>query len=236
MGNGSGTRRRVASLAIAGVTAVLSMAAVLAHTTGSSAVAFSPANPSTALSPTADLAQRRAAALEADAGQIDNQISAAGLSARTARSREQAASIKAEADRLRNLKSFAWPTEGGVSSGFGMRMHPILRYSRLHNGADIGGDCGNPVYAAQSGTVTKAGYNGGAGNNIRIDHGTIDGEDVETGYLHLSRLDAEVGDKVVKGELIGLVGNTGLSTACHLHLALYEDGAGSNPLEYLTKH
>ena len=144
--------------------------------------------------------------------------------------------IKTEVTRLKNLSSFAWPTEGGVSSGFGMRKHPILGYVRLHNGADIGGACGNPIYAAQSGTITKAGYSSSSGNNIRIDHGAIDGKQVETAYLHMSKLAARSGQQVNKGDVIGYVGTTGLSTACHLHLALYENGKGSDPLEYVERN
>lgn len=131
-----------------------------------------------------------------------------------------------------------WPTKGSVSSGFGMRVHPILGTLRLHNGADIGGRCGQPIYAAQSGTVTKAdsgGYNGGSGNNVRIDHGDIDGVNVQTAYLQMSKIGARVGQRLSQGDVIGKVGDTGLSTACHLHLSLYKNGRGSDPREYVRK-
>lgn len=149
-----------------------------------------------------------------------------------------AASVEDEAERLRNLENFLWPTEGGVGSPWGQRLHPILHYYRLHGGADIGGKCGQPIYAAQSGTVTKAdtgGYNGGSGNNVRIDHGDINGVHVETAYLHMSKIVVKDGQTVNKGDLIGNVGNTGLSTACHLHLSLYKNGTNSDPLEYVKK-
>lgn len=148
------------------------------------------------------------------------------------------AAVDAEADRLRNLERFLWPTEGGVGSPWGQRLHPILRYYRLHGGADIGGRCGQPIYAAQSGTVTKAdqgGYNGGSGNNVRIDHGDIKGTRVETAYLHMSKVVVKAGQKVTKGDLIGNVGSTGLSTSCHLHLSLYKNGANSDPMQYLQR-
>ena len=64
--------------------------------------------------------------------------------------------IAKEIDRLKNLTKFLWPTDGDVGSPYGMRMHPILRYYRLHDGDDIGGKCGQPIYAAQSGVVVKA--------------------------------------------------------------------------------
>lgn len=157
------------------------------------------------------------------------------LQQRRENSKNAAAEIKTEIKRLADLTTFAWPTEGGVSSGWGMRMHPILGYSRLHNGADIGGACGNPIYAAQSGKVTHAASSSSSGNNIRINHGKIEGKQVETAYLHMTKYVVKSGDQVKKGDLVGYVGNTGLSTACHLHLALYVDGEGSDPLEYLSK-
>lgn len=146
--------------------------------------------------------------------------------------------VGAEAERLRNLDRFLWPTEGGVGSPWGQRLHPILRYYRLHGGADIGGRCGQPIYAAQSGVVTKAdkgGYNGGSGSNVKIDHGDIKGIHVETQYLHMSKVVVDVGQQVTKGDLLGNVGSTGLSTACHLHLTLYKNGVNSDPLEYVHK-
>jgi len=155
-----------------------------------------------------------------------------GLLAKTA------ASVDEEVDRIRNLDNFLWPTEGGVGSPWGQRLHPILRYYRLHGGADIGGRCGQPIYAAQSGTVTKAdsgGYNGGSGNNVKIDHGDINGVHVETAYLHMSKVVVSAGQRITKGDLIGNVGSTGLSTSCHLHLSLYKNGANSDPLQYVKK-
>lgn len=183
----------------------------------------------------ADLAAARRMSLQASAAKVDAQSGAMRLARHEDRERTAVAAINAEADRLRNLDKFAWPTKGGVSSGFGMRKHPILGYARLHDGADIGGACGNPIYAAQSGTVTKAGYGRSSGNNIRVDHGSIKGRNVQTAYLHMSRLAVRTGQVVDRGDVIGYVGTTGLSTACHLHLALYEDGTGHDPLDYLTK-
>lgn len=159
------------------------------------------------------------------------------LSSHHRRSSAAAKLIKAENKRLRNLSIFLWPTEGDVGSPFGWRIHPILGYRRLHNGADIGGACNNPIYAAQAGIVVKTGlgYSGGSGNNVRIDHGSIDGRNIQTAYLHMTRFIVKVGQRVDKGQLIGYVGSTGLSTACHLHLSLYKDGVGSDPLEYVKK-
>ncbi|MGV8909403.1 MAG: M23 family metallopeptidase [Propionicimonas sp.] len=151
------------------------------------------------------------------------------------RARTSASTVKAEISRLRNLSTFLWPTEGNVSSGFGYRVHPITGVLKLHNGADIGGACNNPIYAAQSGKVVKTGtgFSGGSGNNVRVDHGTINGKNIQTAYLHMTRFIVTVGQRVNKGDIVGYVGSTGLSTACHLHLTLYKNGAGSDPLEYV---
>lgn len=182
-----------------------------------------------------DLAAQRAQRLRQAASEVASAAQSARLADHQRWEKESGAAIVAEAERLRNLTKFAWPTEGGISSGFGMRRHPILGYVRLHNGADIGGACGNPIIAGQSGTVTRAGYSRSSGNNVRIDHDRIEGVRVETAYLHMSRLVVRAGQKVAKGELIGYVGSTGLSTACHLHLALYKNAKGSDPLEYLQQ-
>ena len=140
----------------------------------------------------------------------------------------------AEASR----SAFVWPTAGGVSSGFGFRIHPILKTRKLHNGADIGGACGQPIVAVRSGVVTRAqrsGSNGGAGHNVRILHGTAGGAELETAYLHLDDVEVKMGQRVRTGQRLGTVGSTGLSTACHLHLSLYKDGVGRDPLAYVRK-
>ncbi len=183
-----------------------------------------------------DLASARAQLLSENGQEIVATQQDAAIDARSSVLSGDAASITKEIERLKNLAKFFWPTAGGVGSPFGYRMHPILHYMRLHDGADIGGKCGQPIYAAQTGTVIKAaggGYNGGSGNNVRIDHGSINGVNVQTAYLHMTSFVVKVGQKVDKGELIGHVGSTGLSTACHLHLTLYKNGRGSDPMEYI---
>lgn len=185
-----------------------------------------------------ELVAQRDEMLSRDNDRIKARQQQAALAARQDQLADAAESVEEEAERLRNLSDFYWPTDGGVSSGFGYRLHPILRIRRLHNGADIGGDCGQPIWAAQSGTVTKAartGHNGGSGRNVRINHGDIDGTDIQTAYLHMSKVEVKVGQKVKKGDRIGTVGTTGLSTGCHLHFSLYKNGRASDPLEYAKK-
>lgn len=178
----------------------------------------------------------RAQALDEVAEQVAGVQADVAAEARSAALLSTGTAIDAESERLANIKFF-WPTEGGITSPWGMRFHPILHYTRMHGGVDIGGATGAPIYAVADGVVTKAalGYNGGSGNNIRINHGMVEGEALETGYLHMLDLEVQVGDKVTKGQRIGTVGNTGLSTAPHLHFSLYVNGANSDPAPYLDQ-
>ena len=121
--------------------------------------------------------------------------------------------------------SMAMPTNGRISSGFGMRRHPILGYTRMHKGMDIAAPWGTPVYAASDGVVQFAGRASGYGNLIRINHAGPYG----TGYGHLSRIVVRPGQRVRRGQLIGAVGNVGLSTGPHLHYELYRNGVAINP-------
>ncbi len=155
------------------------------------------------------------------------------LAAEKAAKAKAAAAAKAKAEAARRAASFFWPTKGSITSPWGMRMHPILGYKRMHGGADIGGACNQPIYAVQDGVVTKAASSSQSGNNIRLNHGTYKGAKVETAYLHMNRFAVRVGERVERGQVIGTVGSTGLSTACHLHFVTYRNGANVNPAGYL---
>lgn len=181
------------------------------------------------------LAAARTEVLDEQADEINAVTAGAAASSRESALNEDASSLSTENERLRNLAKFIWPTKGGVGSAFGMRLHPILHYYRMHDGDDIGGACGQEIWAAQSGTVTRAemGYNGGSGNNVWIDNGDINGVNVASGYLHMKSYTVKVGQYVNKGDVIGYVGNTGLSTACHLHFSIKKNGVQSNPMEYI---
>lgn len=124
------------------------------------------------------------------------------------------------------------PSEGWVSSEFGMRYHPILHYWRLHAGRDYAADCGTPVRASAGGRVISAGWAGGYGNRIEVDHGIVRGVNLVTAYNHLSRY-AVHGGSVARGQIIGYVGTTGSSTGCHLHFETYEDGVPKDPRRWL---
>ncbi len=183
----------------------------------------------------ADLAAQRNQSLAAEVTAI-YAAQAEAVAAQRAQAMDQASeTLDSENRRLLTLSKFLWPTKGEASSVFGKRLHPILRYYRMHDGDDIGASCGQPIWATQSGVVTKAesGYGGGSGNNVWIDHGHIKGVNVSSGYLHMSQIDVKVGQQVTKGDVIGTVGSTGLSTACHLHFSIKKNGAQSDPMEYV---
>jgi len=118
------------------------------------------------------------------------------------------------------------------TSVFGMRFHPILHVWKLHSGTDFGIPCGTPVYATAAGTVLSAGWGGGYGNRITIDHGIQRGVDLVTTYNHLSSILVHSGD-VRRGQLIGYAGTTGYSTGCHLHFETLEDGSFVNPRTWI---
>lgn len=119
------------------------------------------------------------------------------------------------------------PVIGGrITSGFGLRRHPILGYSRLHAGVDFGAGYGSPIYAVSDGRVSFSGWHGGHGNYVRLEHGGGFG----TGYGHMSRIAVASGATVRAGQVIGYVGSTGLSTGPHLHYELYRNGVPVNPM------
>jgi murein DD-endopeptidase MepM/ murein hydrolase activator NlpD len=122
--------------------------------------------------------------------------------------------------------ALAWPVTARITSGFGMRYHPILHYSRMHKGMDFGARWGSPIVASADGVVARAGWAGGYGQQVRINHGS----GIATSYSHMSRMVVSPGSPVRQGQLIGYVGTTGLSTGAHLHYETYRNGVAVNPL------
>lgn len=147
----------------------------------------------------------------------------------------QAAEAAAALAREQELARFALvrPIEAPVISGFGYRIHPVYRVSRLHTGLDYSAACGRPIVAAEDGKVVESGWNGGYGNDLVIDHGTVNGQNIRTRYAHMSRKGLPVGTVVAKGDQVGLVGTTGTSTGCHLHFEVEVNGQKVNPNGYL---
>jgi len=123
------------------------------------------------------------------------------------------------------------PGSGILLSGFGMRYHPILQYSRPHNGLDFRAEVGSPVYATGDGIIKYAGRRGNLGNVVIIDHGF----GFETLYAHLSRFESGIkkGAKIERGQEIAKSGNTGLTEGPHLHYEIHLNGTPVDPLQYL---
>jgi murein DD-endopeptidase MepM/ murein hydrolase activator NlpD len=122
-----------------------------------------------------------------------------------------------------------YPCAGEITSNFGFRMHPILGYMKFHAGMDFGADYGSAIFAAESGTVIFAGWYGGYGNAVILDHGGS----ITTLYGHTSELYVEEGQTVQRGQPIAAVGSTGLSTGPHLHFEVRENGEPVDPIAYL---
>lgn len=121
-----------------------------------------------------------------------------------------------------------WPISGPITSEFGWRTHPIFGNARFHSGIDIGGDYGMPIHAAQSGIVIEAGWIGGYGNTIMIDHGSV-----VTLYGHNESLAVSVGQHVNQGDVIAYCGSTGNSTGPHCHFEVRVGGEPVSPWDYL---
>ncbi len=128
--------------------------------------------------------------------------------------------------------TFVWPLPGytSASSAYGWRTHPIFGTRKFHAGEDIPAPTGTAIVAAQSGTVTTAGWVSGYGNYTVINHGN----GVMTAYGHQSAIYVSVGQTVSAGETIGAVGSTGNSTGPHLHFEVYVNGSTQNPMSYFS--
>ena len=122
-----------------------------------------------------------------------------------------------------------WPISGPITSEFGWRTHPIFGSQRFHSGLDIGGDYGMPIHAAQGGVVIEAGWIGGYGNTIMIDHGG----GIVTLYGHNESLAVGVGQQVNQGDVIAYCGSTGNSTGPHCHFEVRLSGEPVSPWNYL---
>jgi len=116
-----------------------------------------------------------------------------------------------------------------MASGYGNRMHPILKYIKFHAGMDFTADTGTPIYATGAGKVIQADAKAsGYGNHVRIDHGY----GYVTLYAHMSKISAKLGDEVQRGDVIGYVGSTGLSAGPHCHYEVRKNGKPVNPVNF----
>jgi murein DD-endopeptidase MepM/ murein hydrolase activator NlpD len=124
------------------------------------------------------------------------------------------------------------PVTGDIdlSSTFGVRIDPFLHIPAMHTGVDFRGDTGEPIHATAAGTVTGAGWSGGYGKMVEVDHGN----GLSTRYGHLSEIDVKVGDSIRIGEVVGRMGSTGRSTGPHLHYETRVDGEAVDPQRFLN--
>jgi murein DD-endopeptidase MepM/ murein hydrolase activator NlpD len=123
-----------------------------------------------------------------------------------------------------------WPTSGRITSGFGMRIHPIRGGNDFHTGLDISAQPGEPVHATADGIVSFAGWSGANGNLVAIEHGF----GYETFYAHNKETVVKVGQIVKRGDVISYVGSTGSSTGPHLHYEIWKEGKIINPKPFIT--
>lgn len=135
-----------------------------------------------------------------------------------------------------NTASWSKPVQGKITSPFGKRSQPTKGASTNHQGIDIGANAGVPVSAPADGRVIMSQVLGGYGKCIQIDHGIINGKKVTSLYGHLSRFNVQPGQLVYKGQTIGLVGDSGISTGPHLHFEVREDNRAINPIKYIGNY
>lgn len=130
---------------------------------------------------------------------------------------------------IKPVRSDKLPRSVRLLSGFGRRIHPIYKVPRMHNGIDFTAPKGTPIQATGAGKIVRIeNKRTGYGKNVIIDHGY----GYKTLYAHMSRIDVVVGQKVTRGQQIGLVGNTGTSTAPHCHYEVHVKGTKVNPIHY----
>ena len=125
------------------------------------------------------------------------------------------------------------PVNGPITSPYGYRINPVMHYYGLHDGDDFGAACGTPIWAAGNGTVISEYYSSVWGNRLYINLGLINGRNVTVIYNHLSAYGSHVGQRVSRGQVVGLIGTTGWSTGCHTHFTVMVNGVAVNPAPWL---
>jgi murein DD-endopeptidase MepM/ murein hydrolase activator NlpD len=144
-------------------------------------------------------------------------------------SNSTATTVALAAPRAPSVYGMQWPVDGPVTSGFGYRVHPVYGTRKLHSGLDISAPGGTPIAAADRTTPLPAGWRGGYGNTVIVDHG----DGVTTLYAHMSRISTSEGATVERGDGIGQVGATGTATGNHLHLEIRISGQPTDPRPYM---
>ncbi|MBQ6999574.1 MAG: peptidoglycan DD-metalloendopeptidase family protein [Oscillospiraceae bacterium] len=163
--------------------------------------------------------------------ELMQEIAAKEAALKEAKHDEYLAKLALQGDNPPSNATWITPVSGyKLTSPFGMRKHPVLGVVRMHNGIDMACAQGTPIYATRAGKVTRTAYQaGGAGNYVSINH--LDG--FSSVYMHMTHYVVSAGQTVSQGQLIGYVGNTGLSTGPHLHFGISYAGTYVNPLAYI---
>lgn len=164
--------------------------------------------------------------------QLDGQLASysalvADLEAESRKLEEELARSRWRAGRP-GVGELLWPTNGRAGSGFGWRVHPIYGSRRMHTGVDISGPYGQPIIAAAEGLVVHAGWRGGYGLAVVVDHGG----GLATLYAHQSSINVADGQVVTAGQKIGSIGSTGQSTGPHLHFEVRVNGTPKDPMQW----
>ena len=136
--------------------------------------------------------------------------------------------VKGDIDRIRHIPSIRPVSGGFLNSSFGYRQDPIDDVRRFHQGQDITVPSGTPIFAPADGVVKRAYYIGGFGNHVKLGHSS----GYTTTFAHLSKIFVRHGQKINRGDIIGETGNTGRSTAPHLHYEVHFRGTPKNPIDY----
>ena len=168
-------------------------------------------------------------ALEAAQAQLQKDSQAIGNLIQQKIRAAELAKARSKRNWVRGSGIMAFPSNGRISSPFGFRIHPKLGYRRMHTGMDFAAGYGSPIRAADSGTVIFAGWYGGYGYAVIINHG----KGITTLYAHSSKLYVSEGESVKRGQAIAAIGSTGLSTGPHLHFEVRKNGTPVNPANYL---
>lgn len=181
--------------------------------------------------------EARYAKMQAESQRLGRILAERARQARLAAARAKAAGRSSSSGSSGGVLS--WPVSSYITSGYGMRVHPVTGVYKLHDGTDFGVGCGTPVRAAASGTVIQAANVPGYGNQLVIDHGAMRGAGVATSYNHLMSFTRGPGARVSRGQVIAYSGGgegmygAGYSTGCHLHFMVYVNGGTTDPMGWL---
>ncbi|MCR6491645.1 M23 family metallopeptidase [Cellulomonas sp. P24] len=175
----------------------------------------------------------RLAAEKAQQAELDAQAAALAASLAEIIAKQNAARAAAGVHGPINGAVFANPTSTNpmfITSHYGWRFQPILKYYRMHAGVDLRAYCNTPIYAARAGTVQWAKWVNGYGNQVMVNHGYVNNSSLMSSYNHMNTVVVHAGESVSQGQLVGYAGMTGgVSTGCHLHFEAYVNGAVVNP-------